>query len=194
MDLESTESHWKFRLMFSPEDVTLFNSARLLILFEVLENLNTKKGIDLERLSYYDFFAANPFLIITEDDPMRLDLEIAGFETSTLGYISSSQRFRTKRSRLKQYLSLLLSKNLIEVSNLEGKILYSITPLGIETANKIRSMYAIAYRKSVEYIIKRLKTFSDRKLWENASKWLEAKTFQVDLYDMIGDANAENQY
>jgi hypothetical protein len=178
--------------MFSPEDVTLFNSARLLILFEVFENLSTKKGIDLERLSYYDFFAANPFLIIAEDDPMRLDLEIAGFEISTVGYISSPQRFRTKRSRLKQYLSLLLSKNLIEVSNVEGKILYSITPLGIETASKIESMYAFAYRKSVEYIIKRLEKYSDKKLWENSSKWLEAKSFQVDLYDMIGDVNVEN--
>ncbi|GAG51878.1 unnamed protein product, partial [marine sediment metagenome] len=88
--MKPNESDWKSKLLFSPEDVTLFNSARLLILFEILENLGIKKGIDLERLSYYDFFAANPFLIITENDPLWLDLEIAGFETYTIGYISSS--------------------------------------------------------------------------------------------------------
>ena len=187
IELKPNESDWKNKILFSPEDVTLFNSARLLTLFDELENLGIEGGIDLERLSYYDFFAANPFLIITEDDSLWLDLEIAGFETHTVGYISSSQRYRTKRSRLKQYLSLLLSKNLIEVSNVDGKILYRITPTGIKTANKIRSMYAIAFRKSVKCVIKKLKGYSDKKLWEESSKWLEARSFQVDLYDMFDD-------
>ena len=186
IELEPDESYWKSIILFSPEDVTLFNSARLLILFDELENLGIK-GEDLERLSYYDFFAANPFLIITKDDPLWLDLEIAGFETYTVGYISSSQRYRTKRSRLKQYLSILLSKNLIEVSNVDKKILYRIAPTGIKTANQIKSMYAIAYRKSAKHIVKRLKGYSDKKLWEESSKWLEAKSFQVDLYDMVDD-------
>lgn len=185
--MKPNESDWKSRLLFSPEDITLFNSARLLILFEVLENLGIKGGVDLERLTYYDFFAANPFLVITEDDPLWLDLEIVGFETHTLGYISSSQRYRTKRSRLKQYLSLLLSKNLIEVSNVDKKILHRVTLTGIEAASQIKSMYAIAYRKSVKHIINRLKRYSDKKLWEKSSKWLEAKSFQVDLYDMLDD-------
>jgi hypothetical protein len=175
------ESKLRNRIFFSPEDITLFNSARLLVLLDVLENLNVKNGIDMERLSYYDFFAANPFLIINKQDPLWLDLAIAGFEINTLGYISSSQRYRTKRSCLKQYLSLLLSKSLIKVSNIDKRIFYKITPLGIETVSKIESMYAIAYRKSIEHIVKRFKDCSDHKLWEDASEWLEAKTFQVDL-------------
>lgn len=187
IEVKPNESDWKSKILFSPEDVTLFNSARLLILFDELENLGIK-GEDLERLSYYDFFAANPFLIITKDDPLWLDLEIAGFETYTVGYISSSQRYRTKRSRLKQYLSILLSKNLIEVSNVDKKILYRITPTGIKTANQIKSMYAIAYQKSAKHIVKRLKGYSDKKLGEESIKWLEAKSFQiVDLYDMVDD-------
>ena len=72
---------------------------------------------------------------------------------------------------------------------MDGKILYAITPLGIEISSKISSMYAIAYRKSVALIVKMLKGYSDTQLWEKASEWLEAKSFQVDLYDMVEDKN-----
>jgi len=187
IDSKSNELNWQKQLFFTPEDVVLFNSSRILLLFEMLEKNKIKKGIDLERISYYDFFSANPFLAIKEDDPLWIDLEIAGFKTHTLGYISSSQRFRTKRSLLKQYLSLLLSKNLIEIYNSEGKIFYKITITGLEATSKMNSMYAITYRKGASLIINRFKKYSDEKLWGEASEWLEAKSFQVDLYDMSGD-------
>lgn len=185
--LETEKSDWKSKITFSPEDAIVFNSSRLLLLLDVLNDLGVKKGVDLERLSYYDFFAANPFLIIGKDDPCRLELEIEGFEPNKLEYLSSDQRYRTKRTLIKQYLSLLLSKGLIKILNMDGKILYEITPLGIEISSKINSMYAIAYKKSVTCVVKMLKGYSDTRLWEKASKWLEAKSFQVDLYDMVDD-------
>ena len=180
---------WKSKIIFSPEDVTVFNSSRLLLLLDVLNNLGIKNGIDLERLCYYDFFAANPFLLLGKEDTRRLELELDGFEPNKLEYLSSDQRYRTKRTSMKQYLSLLLTKGLIRIINTDGRILYTITPLGIEISGKINSLYAIAYRKSVSFIAKMLKGYSDTQLWEKASEWLEAKSFQVDLYDMVEDSH-----
>jgi hypothetical protein len=173
------------RLIFAPEDAVVFNSSRLLLLFEVLSELRSKNGLDLERLCYYDFFSANPFLIITEDDPLHLEIEVEGFEPNKLEYISTAQRYSTKRASIKEYLALLLAKGLISVANKNGKLLYEITPLGIEISKQINTIYALAYRKSVSCIIKKLKDYSDKQLGEKASDWLEAKSFQVDLYDMV---------
>ena len=176
---------WKSKILFSPEDYTIFNSSRLLILFEILNDLGIKDGIDLERLCYYDFFASNPFLILEKNDPLRLELETEGFEPNKLEYLSTAQLYRTKRALIKQYLALLLSKGLIKFININGKIQYRGTPLGIGTSKRLDSLYAIAYRKSATLIIKLLKSYSDKKLWENATKWLESKSFQVDLYDLV---------
>ncbi len=185
--MEKNNKDWTSRIIFSPEDAIIFNSARLLLLFEVLKASKVKKGIDMERLSYYDFFAANPFLVVSKEDPEWLDLEIQGFDPNKLEYMSTAQRYRTKRESLKQYLSLLLLKGLIEVKNQDEKLLYQITPLGVEISNKLNSMYAISYRRSVSFIVKKLKDYSDKQLWDNARTWLEAKAFQVDLFDMVAD-------
>jgi predicted transcriptional regulator len=182
--LETKKADWH-KIIFSPEDAIVFNSSRLLLLFEVLSELKIKDGIDLERLCYYDFFSANPFLVITKDDPMYWEIEVEGFDPNKLEYASNAQRYSTKRGSIKHYLALLLSKGLITVANRNGKLLYEITPLGIETSRKISTIYAIAYRKSVFCIVRKLKVYSDKQLGEKASEWLEAKTFQVDLYDMV---------
>ena len=140
----------------------------------------------MERLSYFDFFAANPFLIATDpSDPLRVELEMSGFDPNKLEYASSPQRFRTKRECMKQYLSLLLCKGLINVKNKDGRLLYEITANGREISGQINSMYAIAYRKSASTIVRKLKGYTDQKLWDSATKWLEAKSFQVDLFDWV---------
>lgn len=184
--MERTQKEVVDRLLFSPEDFVIFNSARLLLLLKVVEDLKITDGVDLERLSYYDFFAANPFLMIPEHDPLTLEIELLGFESNTIGYSSSSQRYSTKRSHLKQYLSLLLAKELIDISNIDGKLYYRITTKGIDLVNEMKTMYAQAYEKSVIIVIDKLKRMSDKRLWECASNWLEAKSFQVDLYEMQG--------
>jgi hypothetical protein len=176
------------KLLFSVEDATTFNSARLLLLFETLRLIqNEKSQIDLERLCYYDFFAANPFLIIKKDDPESLLLEIEGFEPNNLDYLTSEQRYQTKRLQIKQYLAVLASKGLINVENSEKKIVYDITYLGLTVATSIKSLYATAYRKSVTFVIKKLKKYSDSQLNEKASFWLQSKSFKVDLIEHIGE-------
>jgi hypothetical protein len=182
-----------FKIVFSPEDDLLFNSARLLIFFEVFNKVKLLEGIDLERLCYYDFFAANPFIIIEKNDPLWLELELEGFDPCKLEYLSTAQRYRTKRESIKQYLALLLAKDLISVENIEGKILYHITPKGLGVSYKLSSMYAISYRKSVKFIVRELKRYKDSELWENASRWLEAKSFQIDLYDMVEEHKEKNE-
>jgi DNA-binding PadR family transcriptional regulator len=173
------------KTVFSPEDDLLFNSSRLLLFFEAFNNLKPLDGIDRERLCYYDFFASNPFIITKREDPLWLQLEMEGLDPCKLEYLSTAQRYRTKRESIKQYLALLVAKALISVQNEDGRILYQITQLGVETSHKITSMYAVTYRKSVQYIIRALEKYKDSELWENASKWLEAKSFQIDLYNTV---------
>jgi hypothetical protein len=174
----------KSKFFFNPDDVIIFNASRLLLLFETAKKLNIKKGIDLEKLAYYDFLAANPFLLIDEKHPSRLELEMEGFKPNKLEYVGAEQRFRTKRLSLKQYLALLLSKGLIKLENEDGKIVFYITAMGIEIAGKFSSMYAIAYRKSADCVISILKKYSDTKLTEEADKWF-SKPFQIDLIDLV---------
>ncbi len=184
--MENT-SDWKKRIKYNPEDDLLFNSSRLLILFEVLDELKFSDGIDMERLSYYDFFAANPFLIFEKDDPVYFELELIGFESNKLEYLSTAQLYRTKRASIKQYLAYLVCKNLIKLENIDGRIVFKITELGLDMSKGLISLYALAYRASLSIVVQKLKKYSDKKLWENASIWLESKTFQIDLYDGVSD-------
>lgn len=180
---------WKKKILFSPEDVTLFNSSRLLILFEAIKNNSIDSGIDIERISYYDFFSANPLIILSDTDSDKLELEYMGFASQSLDYASSSQQFRTKRAKIKQFLAYLMTKGLVEMKNKDGQIVFSITELGESMARKLDTLYANAYRKSVNIIIKRLHRLTDKRLWQEANKWLEAKHFQIDLLDSFGDIN-----
>ncbi|XHH09016.1 MAG: ABC-three component system middle component 2 [Candidatus Bathyarchaeia archaeon] len=175
--------------VFSPEDDLIFNSSRLLVFFETFSNIKPLNGIDRERLCYYDFFASNPFIITRKQDPLWLKLEMTGLDPFKLEYQSASQRYSTKRESIKQYLALLVAKGLITVTNEDSRILYSITPMGKETAQKITTLYAITYRKSVRLILDILGKFTDSELWTHASKWFEAKTFLIDLYNLVDDAD-----
>ncbi len=185
--METQKLPQKSKFFFSPEDAFIFNASRLLLLFETINNLTPNQDIDLDRLSYYDFFAANPFLLIDKTDPHFLDLELVGFKSNKIEYIGTAQRFRTKRLLVKQYLAILLSKGLLTLENRDEKLLFKITELGVITAGKFNSPYADAYRKSACFIISKLKIYSDTKLSEDAIKWLENKPFQVDLIDMVDE-------
>ena len=71
--------------------------------------------------------------------------------------------------------------------------MYYITPKGLGVSHKLSSMYAISYRKSVKFIVRELKRYKDSELWENASRWLEAKSSQIDLYDMVEEKKEKNE-
>ena len=167
----------------SVEDDTIFNMGRLLVLFLIFEGIFPEDSINLDRIAYYDFFASQPFLIFHDDKRAKIELLYYGFEASTVGYISSSQRFTTRRERLKIYLSGLLMRNLIQVKNLEGRYTYSITTRGKEVASKFRSMYIEAYKSSAVLTIKKIYRLSDKKLELQAKEWLRAEPFMIELYD-----------
>jgi len=171
-------------IRFSAEGEDLFNSARLLMLFNTFDEIGDSTGINIERVAYYDFFSAQPFLVFTEDDAdSKLELLIDGFEATTIGYISSSQRFTNRREKLKHYLAGLLMRDLIDVRNIDGQLLYCITKKGKETAVKFKTLYSLAYKKSSAIIIKKLARLSEKKLSDNAREWLRAEPFIIDLYD-----------
>jgi len=172
------------QIRFSAEDEDLFNSARLLLLFDVLEGHGIKGGINIERAAYYDFFSAQPFLVLGKGEKdIKFELLYEGFESTTIGYISSSQRFANRREKLKHYLARLLTLDLIKVSNADGQLVYSITKEGKCVASKFKSLYTKAYRKSGRIITNKLSKMSNKKLAENAREWLKAEPFLIDLYD-----------
>ena len=64
---------------FGQKNSLEFRLAQLLLLFEVAGVVDHPLGLD--RLGYYDFFAANPFLVVGESDQSRVDLRLAGFSS-----------------------------------------------------------------------------------------------------------------
>ena len=181
--------NWSAKMLFTAEDAIVFNSARILLLLNVLEK---RKDVDLEKLNYYDFFSANPFHMISKEEPEYLSLELVGMKSFTINYINSSQRFQTKRALLKHYLAILVGKELVDVFNQDGKITFQITDKGGAIAKSIQSMYADAYQTSAKIITKKLNSFSNTKLSKFAAMKIEGKTFQMDLYDMVDEAHETN--
>src|SRR5689334_7835200 len=82
-----------------PDDLLLFRVARLMLLLDVAATLNLRKPVDIERLGLYDFFAANPFLVVGEDDAARQEVSLAGFSSYDLSYQSSGHRYANRRAR-----------------------------------------------------------------------------------------------
>jgi hypothetical protein len=159
-----------------------FRLGQLLVLLDVGRTISASR-INLDRLAYYDFFAANPLLIFTEHGPERTELVLAGFDSRALSYQSSSQRFANRRSRLQHDLALLIAFGLARALNADRRLLHEITDDGAALAQRLASLYADAYRRSAALVIKRLRGLSDSHLDESARMWLRADTLLIDLYD-----------
>jgi hypothetical protein len=141
------------------------------------------KPLDIERLGFYDFFAANPFLVVPSDEGAGTRLILAGFDSRTLGYQSSFHRFATRRQRMRFDLSRLVAYGLVEASAPGGKVVFTVTSSGASLCESLTSLYALAYRESAQVIITRLNKLSDRRLHDQAGNWLQAKAFLIDLFD-----------
>ena len=89
------------RLVQRPEDLLTFRIARLRWLLDVVATLELKKPLDIERLGFYDFFVANPFLAVGDDEAARREVALAGFSSYDLSYQSSGHRFANRRARLR---------------------------------------------------------------------------------------------
>lgn len=167
-----------------PEDHQVFRAAQLTLLLEVAgaERVEVRT---VDRLGFYDFFSANPFVVTAGDDPRdaadRLTLRLAGFSDQQLSYASTGQRFASRRRRLQHDLSLLIAYGLVAIET--GG--YGLTPAGRTLATELTSVYADAYRAAAQVVLRRLKRLSDRQLMQRADDWLGRSWLLIDVLDDV---------
>jgi hypothetical protein len=167
----------------APETLTWFRVGQLLLLLEVASDLGVTP-LKVDRLAYYDFFSANPFLVVTAGSVEATDLQLAGFSRHNLDYQSAPQRFANRRARLEHDLSLLVAFGLVDVGSTDRAVVgFSLAQAGREMAGRLTSLYAGAYRQSARMVVRRLKSLSERGLRDDASRWLRAEGLLMDLYD-----------
>lgn len=146
------------------------------------------RTIDLERLGYYDFFAANPFSVIGADDMRdRAKLHRAAFDERQLTYASTGSRFANRRKRLQHDFGLLVAYGLAE-RRADG---YGQTPRGAEFVAGLSALYVDQYRESVNVVHARLKSLSDAALARAAREWLKTPSLVLDLYGSAEHVDAE---
>lgn len=165
-----------------PENFLDFRLGRLLILLASIPELTAAKPLHIERLGFYDFFSDNPFLILEEDDPDQVSLQLAGFSQRTLSYNSSAQRFTNRRARLKHDLALLTSRSLVGIAAEGRHITFSASERGREVAGSFSSLYSESFRTSASIVVRRLNKLSDRAIGARSREWLRAEPFLIDIY------------
>lgn len=162
----------------APEDHTTFRLAQLIILLVEVAPADLK-GLDLERIGYYDFFAANPFAMIDAANTRdRARLHRASFDESQLSYASTGSRFANRRQRLQHDLALLVAYGLVAPRS--GG--YGSTEQGARVAGRFSAFYADQYRESVRVVHQHLKKLSEPQLAANARQWLRTPSLILDLY------------
>jgi len=156
---------------FVPENDTVFRLAQLLLLLDTLRRESQPRAA-LERLAYYDFFSANPYLVINREDDDHRQLVMAGFDDRSLSYASSGQRFTSRRERLQHDLALLVAYELANAVVEGGAVTYGVTDRGTALAAQFTALYARSYVLSASLVVRRLRKLSDSKLRESARSWL----------------------
>lgn len=174
-------------LPLRPDDLDEFRLARLLLLLNVVHEHASAKPLDIERLGYYDFFAANPFLVFDNKSPEYKAMVLAGFESKNLSYQSSAQRFTNRRGRLQHDLSRLVAYNLAGAIVSHGRVTYAITASGQKFTSQLQALYALAYQRSARIVVKKLGALSDRRLEDDAKHWLRAESLMIDIFDVDGE-------
>lgn len=169
-----------------PEEHQVFRLAQLALLLAVAADERVEVRT-VDRLGFYDFFSANPFVVTAGDEPRdasdRLALRLAGFSDRQLSYASTGQRFASRRRRLQHDLSLLIAYGLAEI----GERGYSLSPAGLSLADSLSSVYACAYRSAAQIVLRRLKRLSDRRLRQQADDWLGRSWLLIDFLDDVAE-------
>lgn len=162
----------------APETHTQFRLAQLAILLDEVSPEN-ERGLDLERLGYYEFFAANPFAVFALEDKLeRAQLHYAAFDERQLTYASTGSRFANRRQRLQHDVALAVSYGVAEVRPTG----FGITHIGHELAAGLLSLYAGQFRASVRLIHARFRKLSDAQLTRSARVWLREPSLVLDLF------------
>ncbi|CCH74891.1 conserved hypothetical protein [Nostocoides australiense Ben110] len=170
----------------APDDYQRFRLGQLLLLVAVATEQG-KPVHTIDRLGYYDFFAANPFLMLGDSDAgdqkAATEMRLAGFRQKQLSYTAPGARFVNRRERLRHDLALLVSYGLVELSD-EG---YRITSAGSTVSSQFESVYADSYRTSAALALRRLVPLSDKRLTRVAQSWLGESSLWLDLFADVGD-------
>lgn len=173
-------------LPLRPDDLLAFRLGRLLLLLDTVSGLPTPKPMDIERISLYDFFADNPFLVFGRETTQHRILVLAGFDSRSLSYQSSAQRFSSRRERLQHDLAVLVAYGLVTSEPRARRVAYGLSASGSMRANDLQSLYAQAYRRSADMIARELNRLSDRALQEQTREWLQADELLVDIFETSG--------
>jgi hypothetical protein len=172
-------------LPLRPDDLLAFRLGRLILLLDTVPGLSSRKPMDVERISLYDFFADNPFLIFGRETKEHETLVLAGFDSRNLSYQSSAQRFSSRRERLQHDLAMLISYGLAYATTESRRVVYLLTDAGRDRAAELGSLYAQAYRSSAALVGRALNKLSDRALQEQTREWLRADELLIDLFEPI---------
>lgn len=171
-----------------PEDRLAFRLGQLLLLLRVARSGNVSIP-SVDRLAYYEFYSANPFIAVSGTDSRadgdRLTLRLAGFTSGQLAYAAAGQRFIGRRQRLQHDLSILIAHGMATVTG-DG---YEITAEGSGVVDQIQAEYADQFTASAEIILRRLRQLSDRRLRQESQKWLGSSWLLIDFLDDVREAS-----
>ncbi|RGD56411.1 hypothetical protein DR950_00155 [Kitasatospora xanthocidica] len=159
------------RPVVMPEDEVQFRLAQLLLLLDAVA-IHDRHGASLERIGYYDFLSANPFLVVPPDDREASLLRLAGFDPQVLAYASSPQRFTSRRERIQHDLALLIAYGCCEVHNHGRELSYAITAEGHALSTCFTATYAASFNTAAGIVVRRLRRLSDKALREQTAQWL----------------------
>lgn len=175
--MTSTEPPLTGRLR--PDDVPEFRHAQLMLLLTEARELSI--SLDLHRLGVSDFAASNPLLIFDPSDLAYRRLRLAGFTDHPLSNAAPGQRYAIRRERLVADLTRLVSVGLIRMAAVDARRVFQITDRGVESAERLISVYADAYRASARLMLARISRLSDPRLQAELAKWLRADPVMFDL-------------
>lgn len=161
-----------------PEAHPAFRRGQLMLLLEHFE-----EPVTLERISLLDFFAANPYLIVREDGSDRTQLLLTGLSPLALSYQAAKERYANRRTRLHSDLAALTAWGYASITTADGMRACMLTDQGREAAASLSSLYADAYRVSVELIHGRFRRHTDAALSKRLQEWLNIEQFRIDLWD-----------
>ncbi|MFC7841630.1 ABC-three component system middle component 2 [Streptomyces sp. NPDC057382] len=159
------------RPVVMPEDEVPFRLAQLLLLLDAVAAQDAN-GATLERIGYYDFLSANPFLVVPSEGRDASLLRLAGFDPQVLAYASSSQRFTSRRERIQHDLALLVAYGCCRVQNRNGSFTYSITEAGQHLGGQFTATYATSFATAADIVVRQLRKLSDKRLREQTARWL----------------------
>lgn len=172
-----------------PDSHLFFRLGQLLLLLVVANSLN-KPVKSIDRLAYYDFFAANPYAMLDGTNPEtdardRLSLQLAGFKEGQLSYSAVGNRFANRRSRIRHDLGLLVAYGLATVEPDK----YVASEEGRTLGMELSTVYADAYRIAAEIALTRLVRLSDRRLIETTEELLGKSWLLIDFLDDVKEVD-----